>query len=247
VFQYAGAANRLSGSQSAASSFNLGSGNSTPRDIVTDGASLWVVNDSTTNKVFKYTTGGSLLGSWTIDSANSTPTGITIDPANVSDIWIVDSGTDRVYQYSAAASRTSGSQSSSASFALAAGNSNPQGIADPPFVNHVASPAATSLNRPTAEADPDLSGHVQRPIATPAKKRVELLRRDAAFASIAWPRLNDLHQAIPRDDASDFGDGVAEYWNSPTFDDDEPAEIDFSLQTGLVPSRVARVASELVS
>jgi hypothetical protein len=69
---------------------------------------------------------------WTIDSANRTPTGITIDPANVSHIWIVDSGTDRVYQYNVAASRTSGSQSAALWFALAAGNTNPQGIADPP-------------------------------------------------------------------------------------------------------------------
>ena len=92
VFKYSGAASRLSGSQSAGSSFNLNSSNGSPRDIVTDGSSLWVVNDASTNKVFKYTVAGGLLGSWTIDSANSTPTGITIDPANVSDMWIVDSG-----------------------------------------------------------------------------------------------------------------------------------------------------------
>ena len=47
VFKYAGAATRLSGSQNAASSFSLNSGNTSPKDIVTDGASLWVVNDST--------------------------------------------------------------------------------------------------------------------------------------------------------------------------------------------------------
>ena len=39
---------------------------------------------------------GSLLGSWSIDPANAHPTGITINPANVSDIWIVDNGTDKV-------------------------------------------------------------------------------------------------------------------------------------------------------
>jgi hypothetical protein len=47
-------------------------------------------------------------------------------------LWIVDSGTDRVYQFDNARARTSGSQSPSTSFALAAGNTNPQGIADPP-------------------------------------------------------------------------------------------------------------------
>ena len=82
--------------------------------------------------MFKYTLTGTLLGSWTIDAANASPTGITINPTNVSDIWIVDNGTDKVYQYTAAASRTSGSQNAAATFALAAGNTNPQGIADPP-------------------------------------------------------------------------------------------------------------------
>jgi hypothetical protein len=51
----------------------------------------------------------------------------------VSDIWIVDAGADRVYQYTAAATRTSDSQSAAASFALALGNTNPQGIANPPL------------------------------------------------------------------------------------------------------------------
>jgi hypothetical protein len=132
VFRYTGAASRLSGSQNAASSFSLNSGNKDPKDIVTDGTSLWVVNSSTTDKVFKYTLAGSWLGSWTIDAANSSPTGITLDPTNVSHLWIVDNGTDRVYQYDNATGRTSGSQSASTSFALAAGNTNPQGIADPP-------------------------------------------------------------------------------------------------------------------
>jgi hypothetical protein len=46
-----------------------------PKDLVTDGQSLWVVNDASTDKVFKYSTAGSLAGRWTIDSANRTPTG----------------------------------------------------------------------------------------------------------------------------------------------------------------------------
>ena len=58
VFRYAGAAGRLSGSQNAASSFSLNSGNTNPKDIVTDGVNLWVVNDATTDKVFKYTLAG---------------------------------------------------------------------------------------------------------------------------------------------------------------------------------------------
>lgn len=150
VYKYAGAATRLSGSQNATSNFSLNSGNTSPKDIVTDGVSLWVVNDSTTDKVFKYTVAGSLSGSWTISSANSKPTGLTIDPANVSNIWIVDSGTDTVYQYTDAASRISGSQSAAATFALAAGNTNPQGIADPPAPAAGASSANRSnLSQPT--------------------------------------------------------------------------------------------------
>jgi hypothetical protein len=135
VYRYAGAASRLSGSQNATSSFALNSSNTSPKDIVTDGAHLWVVNDSSTDKVFKYTLSGSLIGSWTISSGGGSPTGITIDPANVSDVWIVDSSSDRVYQFTAAATRTSGSQSPATSFALASGNTNPQGIADPPPVS----------------------------------------------------------------------------------------------------------------
>jgi hypothetical protein len=133
VYKYTGAASRLSGSQNAASSFNLVSGkngNTNPQDIVTDGTSFWVV-DGSTLKVFKYALSGSSLGSWTIDLANAHPTGITINPSNVSDIWIVDNGTDKVYQYTGAASRTSGSQNAAATFALNPYDTNPQGIADP--------------------------------------------------------------------------------------------------------------------
>jgi hypothetical protein len=133
VFKYTGAASRTSGSQNAASSFSLNSADTNAKGIVTDGASLWVVDDgSSADKVFKYTLSGSLLGSWTIDPANTHPTGLTLNPTSPSDIWVVDSGTKKVYQYTAAASRTSGSQPAAASFALAANNTNPQDIADPP-------------------------------------------------------------------------------------------------------------------
>ncbi|MEO8270481.1 MAG: PKD domain-containing protein, partial [Aureliella sp.] len=133
VYRYTNAAGRLSGSQTAVSSFSLNTSNANPKGIVTDGTYLWIVNDSTSDKVFKYTISGSLVGSWTIDSGNQTPTGLTIDPANGSQsIWIVDSGTDRVYEYAVARSRVSGSQAAGITFALASGNSNPQGIADPP-------------------------------------------------------------------------------------------------------------------
>src|SRR5262249_35694792 len=119
VFRYAGAASRLSGSQTAASSFALNSANSNPKDIVTDGVALWTVDDGAKiDKVFKYSLTGTLQGSWAVDSANRAPSGITFDPMNVHDLWIVDSGSDRIYEYAAAASRTSGSQAATTSFAL---------------------------------------------------------------------------------------------------------------------------------
>src|SRR5205823_7668000 len=69
-------------------------------------------------------------------------------PANVSDIWIVDNGTDKVYQYTAAAGRTSGSQNAAATFALAAGNTNPQDIADPPGPDTLLAPVPLAPEPP---------------------------------------------------------------------------------------------------
>jgi hypothetical protein len=143
VYKYAGAASRLSGSQSAASSFGLSvhghNGNTNPQDIVTDGTSIWVV-DGTAHAVYKYTLSGSLLGSWTIDAANAHPTGITINSNNVSDVWIVDNSTDMVYDYTAAAGRTSGSQNAVSTFSLNPYDTNPQGIADPPPADTLVTP-----------------------------------------------------------------------------------------------------------
>ncbi len=131
VYYYANAASRTSGTQNATSNFLLNSANRNPRDLVTDGTFLWVVNDATTNFVFRYSLAGTLQNSWSLNSGNATPTGITLDPSNGSqDIWVVDSGTDRVYRY--ANGRTLTSPTLTSFFQLAAGNTNPQGIADPP-------------------------------------------------------------------------------------------------------------------
>ena len=82
---------------------------------------------------------GALVSSWTITTPGAaSPTGITIDPSNVSDIWIVDNGTDRVYQYNNAATLPNGSyKAADASFPLGLGNTNPQGIADPPVAGRM--------------------------------------------------------------------------------------------------------------
>lgn len=136
VFFFADGASQPSGTVISDSSFVLVQGNRNPKGITTDGTHLWVVNDGrNVDKVFKYTTSGTPLGSWTIDSANTRPTGITIDATDGSSIWIVDSGADEVFRYDAAVDITSGSQPASARFGLAPGNVNPQGIADPPPVS----------------------------------------------------------------------------------------------------------------
>jgi hypothetical protein len=184
VYKYSGAASRLAGSQTASGSFSLAGGKNgdpNPQDIVTDGTSFWVV-DGTKLKVFKYTLSGSLLGSWAIDPADAHPTGITINPNNVSDVWIVDNGTDKVYQYVGAASRTSGSQNAGATFALNPYDTNPQGIADPP-------PADLLLTPPAAPLAPSLPSVA--PVPAPAPGRVSaaarvpsLAGRDAVFAPL---------------------------------------------------------------
>jgi hypothetical protein len=153
IYWYSGGGGMRSGSMTPFASFRLSKNNNNATDMVTDGTYAWVVNASgNKSKVFKYAvTGllGQLLGSWTIDPADTSPTGITVNPANVSDIWTVDNVTKKVYQYIGAANRTSGSQNASATFALAAGDTNPQGIADPPVADDlrppVPAPLATTL------------------------------------------------------------------------------------------------------
>jgi hypothetical protein len=182
LLKYTGAASRLSGGQNADSSFNLNKADTDPKDIVTDGTSFWVV-DGTAQKVFKYTLSGSLLGSWTIDPANPHPTGITINPSNVSDIWIVDNGTLKVYQYAGAAGRTSGGENASATFALNPHDTNPQGIADPPPADLLLAPAALAPapNQPSVLAFDAVASSGVPIVATDPS----LANRDAAFALLA--------------------------------------------------------------
>jgi hypothetical protein len=173
VLRYAGAAGLLSGSANTPTSFGLNNGNKNPKDIVTDGAHLWVVNDSRSDKVFKYTLGGTLVGSWTISTSGaSSPTGITLDPSDPNHLWIVDAGTDRVYQYDGATMRMSGSQSASISFALAAGNTNPQGIADPPTGPSASSSAVPTPKKLDIRAAAALARSIATPIAAPRSSKV---------------------------------------------------------------------------
>ncbi len=136
VYFFRGGATLRTGRVNPTSNFALNSGNLNATDLVSDGSHLWVINDTTTaDRVFRYTTAGVLEGNWQTSATSPSPTGITLDPTNVNHLWIVDASTDRVYQYDGATSRLTGTQEPSVVFALAATNTNPQGIADPLVVS----------------------------------------------------------------------------------------------------------------
>ena len=108
----------------------LGSGDTARRGVATTaaGTTEWVVDDN--KNVYVYSSGGTLLGSWSAGGLSSSAqlTGIA---TNGTDIWLVDSYTGKVYEYSGAAGRLSGSQSAAGSFSLASGrngDTNPQDI-----------------------------------------------------------------------------------------------------------------------
>ena len=145
VYRFTGGAAVRTGRVNSNSSFALNAQNLNSTDIVTDGTRLWVTDDTlATDRVFRYSIAGALQGSWTLSPEQPTPTGITLDPNNINHIWVVDSTTDRVYQYDAGTSRTTGSQLPSTSFPLAAGNANPTGIADPLVLwQHAAAQSST--------------------------------------------------------------------------------------------------------
>jgi hypothetical protein len=134
VLVYAGAALTHTGTKTATRTFNLNKSNTNPQDLVTDGTTVWVTQVDTIDRIFVYrASNGQFLGSWNIDSANGSPVGITIDPSVASgSLWTVDSVTKRVYEYSNARSRTTGSQAAARFFDLNSANSSPQGLADPP-------------------------------------------------------------------------------------------------------------------
>jgi hypothetical protein len=133
VYRYGGQATRLSGSTAATQSFPLAASNGSPQDLITDGTTIWVTQSSGADRVFVYqASNGTALGNWTIDNANTSPIGITLDPSGASQsLWIVDNSADRVFEYAGARSRRSGSQAASVSFSLNASNGSAQGIADP--------------------------------------------------------------------------------------------------------------------
>ncbi len=130
VSRYAGAANRRSGSINPSSSFSLSSNNTQPTDIVTDGNWLWVV-DAGTDRVYQYNLQGALVQSWSLDSTNSDPGGIAIQPSQPDGIFVLDAIDRSVYIYAHRSWSAPTPQPATGSFTLSAGNVLPVGIADP--------------------------------------------------------------------------------------------------------------------
>ena len=101
--------------------FSLGAGNINPEAIASDGTNIWVVDTSVDNeRIFQYTSNGSLTTSFLLDNTNNVPTGVA---SNGSSVWVVDdNSTEKVYEYN-----TSGVLQSS--FNLDLSNNGPKGIA----------------------------------------------------------------------------------------------------------------------
>ena len=130
VYRYDEAVGVTSGELDASFSFQLDPGNAAPEGLATDGTTLWVINGDKPDRVYVYDTSGEVLGSWSIDLTNTSPTGIAIDPTGASQsIWIVDISKGRVYEYADARSLTSGSQVAETFFALPSANASPHDIA----------------------------------------------------------------------------------------------------------------------
>ncbi len=132
VLRYVGAASQRSGVARAATTFALHADNTAPSGLVTDGQILWVTDEGR-DEVFVYDTVGAFLGRWRLDARNADASGITRDPTGASsDLWIVDRADRVVYTYTGGSAWRDGNRTASSTFALAAGNTQPEGIADPP-------------------------------------------------------------------------------------------------------------------
>ena len=130
VHVFENAANHNAGNHAESYSWSLDSQNRAPFDLTTDGTHVWVVNNTRrTDRVFIYNLEGELEGSWTIDAANARPTGITIDPNDPNDIWIVDVQSDVVFRYEDGARMIGGEVLATSQFELSSQNRAPQAIA----------------------------------------------------------------------------------------------------------------------
>ena len=166
---------------------------------------LWTVdNTASLDRVFRYSLNTSGIAtavtSWTINTQNASPTGIALDPSNTAmDIWISDSGTDRVYRYANARSLTTPVLTSS--FALSATNANPQGLADPP----------------TEEAEPLMLGYRRATAATPAIASVPARTSAGSdvFATGLQPATGNSAASFKTETASNSGTSVNRAGKAP--------------------------------
>ncbi len=154
VYRFTGGASLRTGRINFTSTFLLNRTNLNATDLVTDGTRIWVLDDTlATDRVFRYSSAGVFQGSWTLSPVGPTPSGITLDPTNVNHLWVVDSTTDRVYQYDGATALTAGAGTTSVSFPLASNNLNATGIADPRIgVTEVLVTTPVAANAPHAAA-----------------------------------------------------------------------------------------------
>src|SRR5262249_35294355 len=111
----------------AVENYAVNSGNTAPRGAAStaSGDKVWVVDSN--KKVYVYNTTGSLLGSWTAGSlaSNATVEGIA---TNGTDLWILDARQDKIFRYTGAATRLSGSQNAASSFDLNGSNTGPKDV-----------------------------------------------------------------------------------------------------------------------
>ena len=212
VFVYANAALTHTGPKTATRSFSLSTTNNNPQDLVTDGTTVWVTQSGTADKVFVYqASNGTALGNWGIDTGNTSPVGITIDPAaTTGSLWIVDDVTKRVYEYANARSRISGTQTSTRFFALNAANTKPQGIADPPVSNGATFHSIYSSTASISTSPPN-SNEIVTP-AVPNTTKIKGITQQTDIDRVFSEPIDSLTSTPPVSQTADAGSSTGTRW-----------------------------------
>ena len=194
--RYSGAASRTAGNQAASSTFTLVADRAT--GITTDGSTLWVV-DSDTDRVYKYTTAGVSQGDWALNSVNTNPQGLTIDPSGASSsIWVVDPSADAVFEYD----RDTGAFLGSFGLDTGAGNIAPYGIADPPPAMLPSENDSSIANAPTDRYFAAAAWKAYRPTAIETARIQWTPRERPSSDAVTNDRLWPAPSADPRTDAA---------------------------------------------
>ena len=169
------------------------------------------MDDGATDKVFRYSLASknasiALVTSWSLNTTNTAPTGITLDPSSTlgGDLWVLNNGsTKQVFKYTSGRSVVNTTApGSSVAFAMS-GPSNPQGIADPPPAYDRASVAVYAKR---AEAvDVDSASWMVGAGFVAAKKESAVLKTGLV------PRVDDIREQGSAD--SKLLDMVMSSWN----------------------------------